>query len=172
MSAASSACCACSASLAAASARSRAASLPSLNAAIARTCAIRRPRREPHHAIHQHALFGAPDLRFIRRRGRRVERRLRQPVDHFLQSRQRRIHRVLRHHARRAVELQREADRHVRRDRRRADRIEAIARWCAGTVRDAVRSPAAAAESRPAPASAPSVPTGFSVAASASSALR
>ena len=80
---------------------------------------IRRAGGQPHHAIHQHALLAAPHFGLIGRRHRRVEDGLGQPVDDFFQAGQRRVHRVLRHHARRAVELQREADGHIRRDGRR-----------------------------------------------------
>ena len=127
--------------------------------AIARTWPFGDAVRQPHHAIDQHALLGAPHLRLVRRRRRRVEGRRRQPIDDFLEAGQRRIDRVLRHHARRAIELQHEADRHVGGDRRRAQRIEGVAGRPREQLAVHARSPAAAAGSDRAPASAPSART-------------
>ena len=89
---------------------------------------VRRRLRQPHDAIHQHALFGAPHFGFVVARRRLIERRLDQPVDHFAETGQRLIDGVLRHHAGRAIGLQHEADRDVGGDRRRIDRIERFAR--------------------------------------------
>ena len=88
---------------------------------------VRRRLRQPHHAIDQHALFGAPHFLLVAAGRRLIEGRPDQPVDHFAEARQRLIDGVLRHHARRAIRLQHEADRDVGGDRRRVDRIEAFA---------------------------------------------
>ena len=125
MSAASSVCCAVSSSVLFTAAFSRAASFDSLYEAIARTWRGDAPERgfvirQPHQAIHEDALFRTPDRRLVRRRGRRIEGRRRQPIDDVFQPGQRRVDRVLRHHPRRAIELQYEPDRHVRGDRCRA----------------------------------------------------
>ena len=54
---------------------------------------VRRRLRQPHHAIDQHALFGAAHFRFVGARRRLIERRPDQPVDHFAKTRQRLIDR-------------------------------------------------------------------------------
>ena len=127
MSAASSVCCACSASPGDGFGPQARRQLRQLERRDGAHLAVGRAGGQPHHAIHQHALLGAADLGFVGRGRRRVEGGLGQAVDDFLQARQRRVHGVLRHHARGAVELQHEADGHVRRHGGRAERIESIA---------------------------------------------
>ena len=82
---------------------------------------------EPHHAIHEHALLRATHRGLIGRGGLRVERRGDQPIDHFLETRQRGIDGMLRDHARGPGRLQHEPDRHIRGDRARGQRIEPLA---------------------------------------------
>ena len=85
MSAAISVCCARSPSVRPASARRRVASRCSL-APQSRAPARSARLREPHHAIDQHAFFGATDFGFIRAGGRLIERRLDRAVDHFAET--------------------------------------------------------------------------------------
>ena len=88
---------------------------------------VGRRARQPHQPIDQHAFFRAAHRRLVAIRRRRVPGRRGQAIDDVLEPRHPRIDGVLRHHPRGAIELQREADRHIGRDRRRAERIEGVA---------------------------------------------
>lgn len=66
---------------------------------------IGRSAGQPHHAIHEHALFGAADFLLVGCARRGFEDGLGEPVDDFPQPRQRGIFGVLGHHAGGAIQL-------------------------------------------------------------------
>ncbi len=132
----------------------------------------RRAAGQPHQPLDECARRRAADFLLVWRCGRGLNVAARSASMTSVRPGQRRIDRVLRDHARRAIRLQHEPDRHVRGDRRRADRIERIA----GVAREqlAVHAPARRPrrDLRRARVFGSASSDGFSVAASASSAAR
>ena len=113
MSDASSAACADAPALVDGVAASRCARCCSFWLAIARTCGMSARRGERHQTLDDDALHGARDLGFVRARARGAECRRQQLIDHRLESRQRRVERVLLDQPRRARVGEEKAEGHV-----------------------------------------------------------